>query len=91
MLLLALAATETLSAQPDGRILVGGNFETMNGAAARGLVRLNSDGRVDDTFDVGAGVAGGRAITGGVYSITRQQDGRIVDVMSEKIMILSNI
>lgn len=68
----------TLTAQPDGRILAGGNFETVNGTPSKGLVRLNGDGTVDDTFTVGAGVTGGQSVVGGVYAITLQQDGRIL-------------
>jgi hypothetical protein len=33
--------------QPNGKILVGGNFRT---ATRRGIMRLNSDGSLDPTF-----------------------------------------
>lgn len=36
--------------QPDGRILVGGEFNTWNGVARKALVRLNEDGTLDSTF-----------------------------------------
>ncbi len=47
--------------QPDGKILVGGNFTTYKGAAVpTGIIRLNSDGSRDNTFNPGStgGVTG---------------------------------
>ena len=42
----------TLAAQPDGKILVGGWFSSVNGRPCTGLVRLESDGTTDTNFDV---------------------------------------
>jgi uncharacterized delta-60 repeat protein len=36
--------------QPDGKILVGGNFNSYNGISCGNLVRLNTDGSLDSTF-----------------------------------------
>ncbi|HET6225426.1 MAG TPA: delta-60 repeat domain-containing protein, partial [Bacteroidia bacterium] len=36
--------------QPDGKIVVAGNFTTYNNKPVKGLVRLNKNGSVDDTF-----------------------------------------
>ena len=36
--------------QPDGKIIAVGAFSTFNGASAGRIVRLNSDGTVDNTF-----------------------------------------
>jgi len=41
--------------QPDGKILVGGSFTQFNAAPFSHLVRLNADGSIDTTFNVGAG------------------------------------
>src|SRR3974390_2872096 len=41
--------------QADGKILVGGSFQSAGGAARSGLARLNPDGSVDQAFDVGGG------------------------------------
>ena len=41
------------------RILVGGFFESFDGSYRRGLVRLESDGRVRSMFDPDAAVVGG--------------------------------
>ncbi|HAB17186.1 MAG TPA: hypothetical protein PLX89_19330 [Verrucomicrobiota bacterium] len=38
--------------QPDGRMIVGGIFDSWGETPAAGLVRLNSDGSVDATFSV---------------------------------------
>ena len=56
-----------------GRILVGGTFPSFNGQASPGLVRLNSDGTIDATFSVGAGIN-----TGAVTAIAVRPDGRIL-------------
>jgi len=39
----------------DGKYLVAGRFHDYSGVTANGLIRLNSDGTVDDTLDTGAG------------------------------------
>jgi uncharacterized delta-60 repeat protein len=41
--------------QPDGKLLVGGNFTTYSGSANNRIVRLNSDGTKDATFNIGTG------------------------------------
>ncbi|MCG7979394.1 MAG: hypothetical protein N0E58_14845 [Candidatus Thiodiazotropha endolucinida] len=38
-----------------GDLYVGGNFTTYNGIASNNIIRLNSDGTVDNTFSVGSG------------------------------------
>lgn len=40
----------TLVLQADGRILVGGNLFTSNGASPVGIARLNADGTIDESF-----------------------------------------
>ncbi len=58
--------------QPDGRILLGGDFDTYNGVPAMGLARLNVDGSLDTGFNTGDG------ITGSVKAVALQDDGRIL-------------
>ncbi|HMQ77766.1 MAG TPA: hypothetical protein PKE21_16900, partial [Flavobacteriales bacterium] len=41
--------------QPDGKVLVGGNFTTMNGSTRNRIARLNADGSLDGTFNPGTG------------------------------------
>jgi hypothetical protein len=57
---LKLSRAGTLQAvvvQPDGRIIVGGFFSSINGVPRNNLARLNPDGSVDGTWD--AGIVGG--------------------------------
>ena len=61
-----------LAIQPDGRILAGGQFSTVNGQFVPRLVRLNPDGSIDTSFAQGAGP------DGAVRSIALARDGAIV-------------
>ena len=56
--------------QADGKILLGGRFETVNGILQRKLARLNADGSFDETFTP--------TINGNVFSIAVQTDGNIL-------------
>ena len=66
----------TLALQPDGKILVGGNFTGLGGGTGattrNNIGRLNSDGSVDPSFNPGT--------TGytGVYGMIVQPDGKIL-------------
>lgn len=44
--------------QPDGKIIIGGNFTQFNGQSQNKLIRLNSDGTKDVTFEIGTGING---------------------------------
>ena len=41
-----------INIQSDGKILIGGRFTRYNGIDVNGIVRLNSDGSIDTTFDL---------------------------------------
>jgi hypothetical protein len=41
--------------QSDGKIIVGGDFTDFNGNSVKYICRLNPDGRIDDTFNIGTG------------------------------------
>lgn len=58
--------------QPDGKILIGGSFSFYNGSPANKIIRLNSDGTVDETFDSGTG------FDEVVWTISVQSDGKIL-------------
>lgn len=62
----------TIAVQPDGKILVGGRFSSFGGVASQNLVRLNQDGSVDTTFQIGVGP------DGAVNAIEMQLDGKIL-------------
>jgi uncharacterized delta-60 repeat protein len=55
--------------QPDGKILVTGNFTNLAGAMRRNVGRLNSDGTLDESFTSVNGITSCRAI---------QSDGKIL-------------
>lgn len=42
----------SIALQSDGKILVGGNFTSFGGHPIKGLVRLNSDGSLDNSFNL---------------------------------------
>jgi uncharacterized delta-60 repeat protein len=60
----------SLAVQPDGKILVGGNFTTLGGQTRNYLGRLNPDGTLDTGFNPAA--------DGLVSSLALQADGKIL-------------
>lgn len=58
--------------QLDGKILIGGSFTNYNGTTNNRIVRLNSDGSQDMSFNSGAG------FNGAVRAIIIQSDGKII-------------
>ena len=58
--------------QPDGKLVVGGDFTEINGLAAGFVARLNSDGTPDVAFTTTA------AANAPVYTVALQPDGRVV-------------
>jgi len=63
---------QAMAVQPDGRIIIGGEFNYVNGVALPHIARLNADGTLDSTFDPGTG------FDGDVYSLALQPDGKVV-------------
>ncbi|HMS42535.1 MAG TPA: hypothetical protein PKE69_20065, partial [Pyrinomonadaceae bacterium] len=61
-----------LAVQTDGRIVVGGFFGNFNGSSVPGIARLNSNGTIDNTFNVGTG------FSNYVNDLAVQPDGRIL-------------
>ena len=45
----------TTALQPDGKILIGGDFTSYNGTARNYIARLNADGSLDTDFNPGTG------------------------------------
>ena len=58
-----------LAIQGDGKILAAGGFTQYNGVTVPGIVRINTDGSIDDTFSV---------TTSGVGTVALQPDGKIL-------------
>lgn len=60
----------SIDIQADGKILVGGLFSSFNGETYWGIVRLNTDGSVDNTFNAN--------LNGSVIKIKILNDGKIL-------------
>ena len=58
--------------QPDGKVLIGGTFTTVNGAGSRYVARLNADGSMDNTF------APGSSVNNDLRALVVQLDGKIL-------------
>jgi len=59
-----------LALQPDGKILVGGVFQTFDSKSRKNIARLNANGSLDESFNPGE--------TGEVNSIVVQADGKVL-------------
>jgi uncharacterized delta-60 repeat protein len=66
-----------LASQADGKILVWGRFNRVNGAPRMNLARLNPDGTLDATFAADAGI-GPCSDSTYVSSLAVQPDGKIL-------------
>ena len=64
------AVVLALLVQPDGKILVGGVFDTVGGEPRSNLARLHADGRLDESFNV--------PVDGVINTIALQADGKIL-------------
>ncbi|KGO96632.1 T9SS sorting signal type C domain-containing protein [Flavobacterium enshiense] len=67
--------------QPDGKIIIGGMFTQINGTSFNGIARLNSNGTLDTSFNIGTGLTdayNGSSSLASVRSIVIQNDGKIV-------------
>lgn len=60
--------------QPDGKVLVAGDFVQFNGQTAGGLVRLNANGSLDAAFQAALGTGPAP----GASSLALQADGKIL-------------
>jgi uncharacterized delta-60 repeat protein len=71
----AIGVVASIALQADGKILIGGNFSSYNGTARNKIVRLNSDGSLDGTFNPGKGLSESSDF---VHVLVPQPDGRIL-------------
>jgi len=63
-----------IALQSDARVLIAGEFRTVNGVVHQGIARLNADGSLDDTFSPSLTAYPGNY----VYALAVQRDGRII-------------
>src|SRR5262245_46462629 len=68
-----------VAVQPDGKVLIGGDFTTVHARMCTALARLNADGSVDMTFASKiAGTVSSWPPTPSVSSVAVQADGKIL-------------
>jgi uncharacterized delta-60 repeat protein len=65
---------EAIALQPDGKVLIGGYFNTVNNTPRSGIARLNPDGSLDTSFQ--NGMAGANSPS--VLSLVLQPDGKVL-------------
>lgn len=63
---------ESISLQPDGKMIIGGGFVNFNGTSRGRIARLNADGSLDISFNPGTGA------NNAVYSTILQSDGKVI-------------
>jgi uncharacterized delta-60 repeat protein len=69
-------AVRDINIQSDGKYVVVGDFTTYNGLSSQGIIRLNTDGSVDSSFDVGTGFGFfGQDVQ---YELDLQPDGKVL-------------
>jgi uncharacterized delta-60 repeat protein len=62
----------SVALQPDGKVLIGGNFTTFSGTPRNRIARLNSNGSVDGSFNPGTGASES------VRTVALQSDGKVL-------------
>src|SRR4029453_6296485 len=62
----------------DGKILIAGDFVSVNGVSAPGIARLNSDGSVDSSFNPSGFMPANPNSPRPIRGIVIQSDGKIV-------------
>jgi uncharacterized delta-60 repeat protein len=66
------AIVENILVEPDGKIVLGGQFSFFNGISYNRIVRLNADGSIDSGFSIGVG------FDKNVYSIALQSNNKLI-------------
>lgn len=65
-------SSSMISEQSDGKLIIVGNFTTFNGISKKNIVRLNLDGTIDTSFNVGT------SSNGYITCVKIQNDGKIL-------------
>ncbi|MBC8172835.1 MAG: delta-60 repeat domain-containing protein, partial [Chitinophagales bacterium] len=61
-----------LAIQSDGKVIIGGSFITVDGVSKNKIARLNTDGTLDETFNIGTG------FSFSIFDMALQPDGKIL-------------
>ena len=67
-----VGTTNSVKIQTDGKIIVGGSFSSYNGINKKNLIRLLTDGTIDNNFNTGTGPSST------VTSVNIQSDGKMI-------------
>ncbi|WP_178377133.1 T9SS type A sorting domain-containing protein [Chryseolinea serpens] len=81
-------AVRTVVRQPDGNLIVAGDFTSFDGMARYCMVRLHADGTLDDSFQAPAFLADGKKRG---YTITLLTDGKMLVQISGSLSIGNGI
>jgi uncharacterized delta-60 repeat protein len=74
----ALYGVASVAIQPDGKLLVGGSFITVNGTTRNRIARINASGSLDTTFNPGTGVTNDPSSYPYVNYVAAQPDGKVL-------------
>lgn len=66
--------------QPNGKLLIGGNFQQVGGQPRHALARLNADGSLDSTFGDLAFNFNASNPNGSIFGVAAQRDGKVLAV-----------
>jgi uncharacterized delta-60 repeat protein len=72
------AGVNSLAIQADGKVIIGGDFTIVGGAARNRVARLNANGTLDTSFDPDAGPAGPYNGFLRVAVVAVQPDGKVL-------------
>jgi uncharacterized delta-60 repeat protein len=73
------AYVRAIASQPNGKVLIGGKFDNVNGVYRPKIARLNPDSTVDTSFQTNATPEGNYfSLMREVYNIRVQNDGKII-------------
>jgi len=72
------SSVNSIYVQSDNKVLVGGDFITFTGSTQRGLIRLNTDGSKDTSFDIGTGFSMSTIVSRNINSIAQQTDNKLL-------------
>lgn len=69
-----------LAIQGDGKVVIGGSFTSYDGVNVNRITRLNTDGSLDNSFNVGSGLDTSwfSAYSFGVHALAIQNDGKVL-------------
>lgn len=71
---ISIGSVSAVAVQADGKIVIGGQFTTVNNVARQSIARLNADGSLDTGFDPGDGAGTFRPVN----ALAILSDGKIV-------------